>query len=624
MRALDTAKKPRFVVTVVALMLSGCSLLDLPEPGDGTHGSGGNEPVPCVRAEDCPGVDTTCAQRVCVNAVCETSYAEAGTVCSEDGGQECDATGSCVLFADGRECTDDNQCASAQCVDGVCCEAACSGACESCNLAESPGTCSPVPVGVDPDDECDGQQVCGGASSCVGKVEWGVSAITENGLYPHKLAVTPNGDVIATGMYTDGYSILTIEPLGFTAPSPSSYSQSVFITKIAASGTATGSWLKVFMGGGNEHNISAYGLGVDASGDIYVGGHIGDGSIDMNDGNGQQWPTPGYVGGFIAKLDGDTGNTIWSKLIASQSGVYVQGLAVAPDGSVAVTGHFSGLTDFGAGNVASASGSDDAYVAVYEPDGELRWVEHYGDANQQAGTNVAVLTGGEVAFVGTFTGTMNFGNGGGTLNTASMNGFVAVLNAQGTAQWSAMPGGDPNYYGLVTIAAAGDGDVVFGGGFSGTMTFGGETLTSDPSRSSFVTKYSPLGDKRWLRRFGDGLLQLDPAINGARQYIAADDRDVIFVVGATGPSIDFGIGPIGNQAADDVDLFVVRLEAETGNTVLNYHYTGASNERASGVALGTGAIFVAGTHHGTSLDGVSLSASGAGLADVGFVAKISN
>ena len=139
-----------------------------------------------------------------------------------------------------------------------------------------------------------------------------------------------------------------------------------------------------------------------------------------------------------------------------------------------------------------------------------------------------------------------------------------------------------------------------------------------------MTKYSPLGEKRWLRRFGDGLLQLDPGVVG-RNYIAADDRDVIFVVGATGPSIDFGLGPIGNQAADDFDLFVVRMDAETGNTVLNYHYTGASNERASAVALGVGAIFVAGTHHGTSLDGVSLSAAGAGpLADVGFVAKISN
>ena len=54
----------------------------------------------------------------------------------------------------GEDCGGSTECSSAHCVDGVCCESACVGECEACNVAGQKGTCAPVPDGTDPAMEC--------------------------------------------------------------------------------------------------------------------------------------------------------------------------------------------------------------------------------------------------------------------------------------------------------------------------------------------------------------------------------------------------------------------------------------------------------------------------------------
>ncbi|MBX3227547.1 MAG: hypothetical protein KF837_09545 [Labilithrix sp.] len=59
-----------------------------------------------------------------------------------------------VLTTNGQSCKVGTECQSGQCVDGVCCESACSGTCERCNLPSLLGKCEPIPDGTDPDKEC--------------------------------------------------------------------------------------------------------------------------------------------------------------------------------------------------------------------------------------------------------------------------------------------------------------------------------------------------------------------------------------------------------------------------------------------------------------------------------------
>ncbi len=73
-------------------------------------------------------------------------------------------------FGVGVACTQASQCERGFCVDGVCCETACTSICTTCNLAGNAGYCSPVPAGTDPKDSCtqDSASTCGRDGTCDG------------------------------------------------------------------------------------------------------------------------------------------------------------------------------------------------------------------------------------------------------------------------------------------------------------------------------------------------------------------------------------------------------------------------------------------------------------------------
>jgi hypothetical protein len=72
----------------------------------------------------------------------------------------------------GEACSCDKDCHSGFCVDGVCCNTACTGTCMACNVQGSPGICAFVPVGGSPraPSECPPSDVatCGLDGACDG------------------------------------------------------------------------------------------------------------------------------------------------------------------------------------------------------------------------------------------------------------------------------------------------------------------------------------------------------------------------------------------------------------------------------------------------------------------------
>jgi len=103
-------------------------------------------------------VDGVCCDRAC-NGRCEGCSAKVKGS-GEDG--VCGAVpanrtaGRCVL-ENGEACTSDVACASNHCSpQGVCCDAACTGECQSCNQAGAVGTCRPIRSGACT-AVCDGQ-----------------------------------------------------------------------------------------------------------------------------------------------------------------------------------------------------------------------------------------------------------------------------------------------------------------------------------------------------------------------------------------------------------------------------------------------------------------------------------
>ncbi|HVU52112.1 MAG TPA: hypothetical protein VHL80_15545 [Polyangia bacterium] len=111
------------------------------------------------------------------NGACETPAASScfpfscGTkvckvACTADGDCASPAicfAGSCGLKGLGRTCADGTECLSRFCAQGVCCNSACNGSCQTCALSTALGTCSSVPDGaVDPQGTCQNK----GAASC--------------------------------------------------------------------------------------------------------------------------------------------------------------------------------------------------------------------------------------------------------------------------------------------------------------------------------------------------------------------------------------------------------------------------------------------------------------------------
>jgi alpha-tubulin suppressor-like RCC1 family protein len=143
----------------------------------------------CTADGDCaPGM--ICSGGQCCSNACKAS----GAACEVDVDCHptlyCSSHGFCVTRkAQGRACEPGagadcradgcRVCATGPCVDGFCCEAACSGGCSACARAftgVANGTCAPVRAGTDPRDACalapgfpascgaDGQ--CDGAGAC--------------------------------------------------------------------------------------------------------------------------------------------------------------------------------------------------------------------------------------------------------------------------------------------------------------------------------------------------------------------------------------------------------------------------------------------------------------------------
>ena len=125
-------------------------------------------------------VDAFCCDAAC-SAVCQ-SCALAGSqgTCTNmpdgtdpesecSGSVLCNGTGACgSLFGNGAACTTGVECQTGNCVDGVCCDTTCTGACRSCSAAATKGTCTNFAANTDPADaECPGGALaCDGTGAC--------------------------------------------------------------------------------------------------------------------------------------------------------------------------------------------------------------------------------------------------------------------------------------------------------------------------------------------------------------------------------------------------------------------------------------------------------------------------
>jgi hypothetical protein len=99
------------------------------------------------------GGKTSCAPYVCngTNSSCPNSCGSNSDCAS---GDYC-VFGQCTKQQpNGMPCAQAGDCQNGFCVGGICCESACAGACQVCNVTGSVGKCTPAAVGADPKGLC--------------------------------------------------------------------------------------------------------------------------------------------------------------------------------------------------------------------------------------------------------------------------------------------------------------------------------------------------------------------------------------------------------------------------------------------------------------------------------------
>src|SRR5439155_22910146 len=254
----------------------------------------------------------------------------------------------------------------------------------------------------------------------------------------------------------------------------------------------------------------------------------------------------------FAKFSGVDGTHLWSRTPISGTSNEARAVAVDQNGNVVFAGTSgSGGYDVGGGALGGTD-SPNVYVAKYSPTGSFVWAKVLGSTTPLYGTSVggvATTAAGDVVVAGQFSNPINFGGGPLTKYSGFQDTFVArFAAADGAHVWSK---NFPNLYNdwATSVAVDGQDNVVFVGNFSGTINFGGGSLTVSGSQNFdydvYVAKLSPTGAYLWAKSFGD------PNPQGAGR-VAVDANRNVYVTGYFAGSVNFGGGALTSAGSNDV------------------------------------------------------------------------
>lgn len=186
-------------------------------------------------------------------------------------------------------------------------------------------------------------------------------------------------------------------------------------------------------------------------------------------------------------------------------------------GNALLVGSFQGTIDFGNGITATSRGLADGFVLKLSPKCEPLWVVQFGGTGAIAGlAGIAMTAGDEMFVLGSFTGSIDFGDG--TVSTDRDSGVLLKLDASAGLIWKRVysSGG----YGAVAydLGVTDSGDVVFGG-YSGPDTdFGGGPIGGSLVSSAgmgFVARLSSAGDHQYSYALSGATVHSTLAVHGS-------------------------------------------------------------------------------------------------------------
>jgi hypothetical protein len=297
----------------------------------------------------------------------------------------------------------------------------------------------------------------------------------------------------------------------------------IYLCKLDANGDFV--WVRSFGLSSIEY---AYGIAVDAAGDVYITGAF-TGLVDADPGPAIHYlSSNGNTDFFIIKMSA-AGNFLWGHSFGAAGHDYGYGLTTDATGNLLVTGTYTGTMDVdpGAGtfNLSLNGGSSDGFLFSLDPNGNFGWAINFGGADNEGGHCIARDNSGNIYV-------------GGTEWQGDV--FAARFTSAGSLTWRASCGNTTNGGHTLGITVDNLGRVFCTGQFSGTVDFdpgaGVYNLAAD-GYDAFAWMLYSNGTFGWAYRLAGATSQFDYG-----RDIALDNANNVYVVGEYDGTVDFDPG----------------------------------------------------------------------------------
>ncbi|WP_172973518.1 SBBP repeat-containing protein, partial [Limnospira platensis] len=217
-----------------------------------------------------------------------------------------------------------------------------------------------------------------------------------------------------------------------------------FITKYQPNGTKA--WTRLL---GTSSWDSANALTTGRDGSIYVAG------MTRGDLDGQT--NSGGYDAFVTKYQPD-GSKAWTRLLGTSREDYARALTTGSDGSIYVAGGTWGNLD-GQTN----SGGSDAFITKFQPNGTKDWTRLLGTSSWDSANALTTGSDGSIYVAGWTEGNLD-----GQTNSGSFDAFITKYQPDGSKDWTRLLGTSSEDYasalttgrdGSIYVAGATEGDL---------------------------------------------------------------------------------------------------------------------------------------------------------------------
>jgi hypothetical protein len=313
-------------------------------------------------------------------------------------------------------------------------------------------------------------------------------------------------------------------------------------------GGATGkpTWSAAFGGAALD---ASKGVAVGPDNTVYVAGYF-EGDIDFGGAIGVK-KTAGKSDAFVAKLSAD-GKPEWAQTFGAAREDTANGIAVRGD-RIVVVGNFDDELKLGE-YAHKAAGSDDAFVAAFDPKGNVRWLWTFGGVDSDGANAVAPTPDGGWVVGGSYSDAIDIGSFH-LKSKGRTDAMLIKLKATGDVEWIKSFGGRYDDT-ILHVACDANGNIYIQGHFKDVADFGGQPLKAAGGSDNDIVlaKYDTNGDHVWSQRFGN-------AFNDVAGGLAVDRAGNITMVGSFDHSISFGEGD-DHQSLGEADAYIARFTTD--------------------------------------------------------------